>query len=95
VGTKKVGRNAVLVELVRMRKEIESLINSLTGDENREFVKNINGGASPSIRTPRAGENLLTSDEIEAKYGIVEDHSGTLSPEFMARFGHLTEDARM
>ena len=39
---KRAGRNQVLVELVRMRKEIERLINTLTGDDNREFVKNLN-----------------------------------------------------
>ena len=90
--SKQIGRNAVLVELVRIRKDCERLINSLTGDANREFVKNLNGGGEVSVRTPRAGENLLSSDEIEAKYGVVEDHSGSMPPSFAARFADFMEE---
>lgn len=87
---KRAGRNQVLVELVRMRREIEQLINSLTGDDNREFVKNLNDGQPVTVRAPRAGENLLTSEEIMEKYGLIDaSFDGEVSPEFRERFGHL------
>ena len=89
--SQRVGRHQVLTELVRMRREIERLINELTGDNEREFVKNLNAGQDMSIKGPQPGANLLSTDEIEARWGVVEDHSGEISPEFLLRFGHLME----
>ena len=92
---KRAGRNQVLVELVRMRKEIERLINTLTGDDNREFVKSLNDGHPVTVKAPRAGENLLTSEEIIEKYGVsVEITTGEVSPDFLERFGHLMVDSQ-
>jgi hypothetical protein len=90
VSQKRAGRNQVLVELVRMRKEIERLINSLTGDDNREFVKSLNDNQPVTVRSPRAGENLLTSEEIMEKYGLLDpsDDEGEYSSDFIERFGH-------
>jgi hypothetical protein len=93
---KRAGRNQVLIELVRMRREIELLINSLTGDDNREFVKSLNDGHPVTVRSPRAGENLLSSDEIMEKFGLTDtDDDGELSADFIERFGHLIADAKL
>jgi hypothetical protein len=90
VTQRRANRNQVIIDLVRMRKEIERLINALTGDDNREFVKNLNDGQPVSVRAPRAGENLLNSEEIMAKYGLTNvEVTGSVSDEFVERFGHL------
>ena len=92
---RRAGRNQVIIELVRMRKEIERLINALTGDDNREFVKNLNDGVPVTVRSPRAGENLLTSEEIMDRYGLIDaSMDGEVSRPFRERFGHLMVDSQ-
>ena len=84
----RVGRNETLIRLVSMRKEIEQLITQLSGDKERQFLKDIENGNSFSIRAPRPGEALLSSDEIEQRWGVVEDHSGIIPQTFIEKFGH-------
>jgi hypothetical protein len=88
----RVGRNETLIRLVAMRKEIENLITQLSGDKERQFLKNIEAGQSHSIRTPRPGENLLTSEEIEERWGVIEDHSGEIPESFLKKYGHHVSD---
>lgn len=93
---RRAGRNEVIIELVRMRKDIERLINSLTGDDNREFVKNLNAGHPVTVRSPRAGENLLTSEQIANKYGLIDaSFDGEISADFRKRFGHLMLESEL
>tara|TARA_R110000803_G_scaffold56935_2_gene114540 strand:- start:14160 stop:14522 length:363 start_codon:yes stop_codon:yes gene_type:complete len=82
----RVGRNETLMRLVAMRKEIEQLITQLSGDKERQFLKDIEGGQSVSVRSPRPGESLLTSEEIEERWGVTHDHSGEIPPSFVQRF---------
>jgi hypothetical protein len=84
----RVGRNETLIRLVAMRKEIEQLITQLSGDKERQFLKDIESGTSFSVRTPRPGEALLSSEEIEQRWGVIENHSGTIPQKFIEKFGH-------
>lgn len=82
----RVGRNETLMRLIAMRKEIEQLITQLSGDKERQFLKNIENGQSFSVRSPRPGESLLTSEEIEKRWGVTHDHSGKIPQSFIERF---------
>ena len=84
--TTRAGRKQVLAELVAIRREVERLINDLAGDEERAFLTTIEHGESHSIRKPRPGENPLPPEIIEERYGVIEDHSGTIPPAFRQRF---------